>query len=143
FFLVMHGKDVTIPKGTETTAYVDGEIKLDRARFVGGSQTAVSNLVPSQPATPATAPLAHLTPAMNMPAPQADTKVLSLVAEQPAPVSEVPHGIEGRPAASQPTPAAAVTPPHVAQTPAVEPVIPPQVAPAEKIQLTITSDPSA
>ena len=77
-----------------------------------------------------------------MPAPQADTKILSLVAEQPAPVSEVPHGIEGRPAASQPTPAAAVTPPHVAQTPAVEPVIPPQVAPAEKIQLTITSDPS-
>src|SRR5258708_4249388 len=36
FFLFMHGKDVTIPKGTEITAYVDGEIKLDRARFVAG-----------------------------------------------------------------------------------------------------------
>ena len=32
-FLFMHGKDVTIPKGTEVTAYVDGEIKLDRAKF--------------------------------------------------------------------------------------------------------------
>jgi hypothetical protein len=33
FFLFMHGKDVTIPKGTEITAYVDGEIKLDRSKF--------------------------------------------------------------------------------------------------------------
>src|SRR5437016_7918282 len=67
FFLFMHGKDVTIPKGTEITAYVDAEIKLDRARFVAGSQPAASNLVPSQPATPSpsSAPLAHLTPAMN------------------------------------------------------------------------------
>jgi len=36
FFLFMHGKDVTIPKGTEITAYVDGEIKLERAKFVSG-----------------------------------------------------------------------------------------------------------
>jgi hypothetical protein len=34
FFLFMHGKDVIIPKGTPVTAYVDGEIKLDRAKFV-------------------------------------------------------------------------------------------------------------
>jgi hypothetical protein len=33
----MHGKDVTIPKGTEITAYVNGEIKLERARFVGSA----------------------------------------------------------------------------------------------------------
>jgi hypothetical protein len=33
FFLFMHGKDVTIPKGTEITAYTNGEIKLDPARF--------------------------------------------------------------------------------------------------------------
>jgi hypothetical protein len=32
-FLFMHGKDVAIPKGTEITAYVDGEIKLDRSKF--------------------------------------------------------------------------------------------------------------
>jgi len=34
FFLFMHGKDVTIPKGTEITAYTNGEIKLDLAKFV-------------------------------------------------------------------------------------------------------------
>src|SRR5690349_12727374 len=37
FFLFMHGKDVTIPKGTEIAAYVNGEIRLERARFVGGA----------------------------------------------------------------------------------------------------------
>jgi hypothetical protein len=33
FFLFMHGKDTTIPKGTEITAYVNGEIKLDSAKL--------------------------------------------------------------------------------------------------------------
>ncbi len=33
FFLFMHGKDVSIPKGTEITAYVNGEIRLDRVKF--------------------------------------------------------------------------------------------------------------
>jgi PEGA domain len=32
-FLLMHGKDITIPKGTEITAYVNGDIALDPARF--------------------------------------------------------------------------------------------------------------
>ena len=32
-FLLMHGKDVTIPKGTEVTAYVSGDVKLDPAKF--------------------------------------------------------------------------------------------------------------
>jgi hypothetical protein len=34
FFLFMHGKDVTIPKGTEIAAYTDGEIKLDRTKLL-------------------------------------------------------------------------------------------------------------
>jgi hypothetical protein len=34
FFLFMHGKDTTIPKGTEITAYTNGEIKLDRQKLV-------------------------------------------------------------------------------------------------------------
>jgi len=41
FFLFMHGKDISIPKGTEVTAYVNGDMKLDLAKF--------------QPATPAAA----------------------------------------------------------------------------------------
>jgi hypothetical protein len=32
-FLFMHGKDITIPKGTEITAYVNGDISLDPKRF--------------------------------------------------------------------------------------------------------------
>lgn len=32
-FLFMHGKDTTIPKGTEITAYTDGELKLDRKKI--------------------------------------------------------------------------------------------------------------
>jgi PEGA domain len=33
FFLFMHGKDITIPKGTEITAYVAGDTPLDPAGF--------------------------------------------------------------------------------------------------------------
>jgi len=29
----MHGKDITIPKGTEITAYTNGNIPLDRSSF--------------------------------------------------------------------------------------------------------------
>lgn len=41
FFLFMHGKDISIPKGTDITAYVSGDMRLDIAKF--------------QPAAPATA----------------------------------------------------------------------------------------
>jgi PEGA domain len=33
FFLFMHGKDITIPKGAEFTAYINGDTKLDIAKF--------------------------------------------------------------------------------------------------------------
>jgi len=33
FFLFMHGKDITIPKGTEITAYISGDTRLDQAKF--------------------------------------------------------------------------------------------------------------
>jgi hypothetical protein len=33
FFLFMHGKDVSIPKGTEITAYVNGDFPIDLAKF--------------------------------------------------------------------------------------------------------------
>ncbi|HEV3305396.1 MAG TPA: PEGA domain-containing protein [Candidatus Sulfotelmatobacter sp.] len=33
FFLFMHGKDITIPKGTAITAFVQGDDVLDRSRF--------------------------------------------------------------------------------------------------------------
>jgi hypothetical protein len=33
FFLLMHGKDITIPKGTEITAYINGDFHLDQAKL--------------------------------------------------------------------------------------------------------------
>jgi hypothetical protein len=47
-FLFMHGKDISIPKGTEITAYISGDTRLDQAKFQGSksdnasSTTAVS-----------------------------------------------------------------------------------------------------
>src|SRR5207249_790696 len=32
-FLFIHGKDITIPKGTEVTAFIQGDMKLDMAKF--------------------------------------------------------------------------------------------------------------
>jgi hypothetical protein len=45
FFLFMHGKDITIPKGTAVTAFVQGDDVLDRSRFVKHSQPAASAAV--------------------------------------------------------------------------------------------------
>jgi hypothetical protein len=48
-FLFMHGKEITIPKGTEITAFVQGDMKLDMAKMV-----APGSLVPG-PALPGAA----------------------------------------------------------------------------------------
>ena len=37
-FLFMHGKDISIPKGTEITAYVNGDTNLDPAKFSAQAQ---------------------------------------------------------------------------------------------------------
>jgi hypothetical protein len=39
-FLLVHGKDITIPKGTEITAYINGDVPLDPKKFV--TQAAIS-----------------------------------------------------------------------------------------------------
>ena len=33
FLLLMHGKDITVPQGTEITAYTEGDLHLDMAKF--------------------------------------------------------------------------------------------------------------
>lgn len=50
FFLFMHGKDTTIPKGTEITAYVNGTMPLDVAKFTPTASPTVasSSAVPAQ-----------------------------------------------------------------------------------------------
>lgn len=53
FFLFMHGKDITIPKGTEITAYINGNLPLDMAKFdapAGPAGPAVAAAAPAQSA---------------------------------------------------------------------------------------------
>jgi hypothetical protein len=38
-FLLMHGKDTTIPKGAEVTAYVNGDLKLNPAKFIPATES--------------------------------------------------------------------------------------------------------
>ncbi|PYT98261.1 MAG: PEGA domain-containing protein [Acidobacteria bacterium] len=55
-FLFMHGKDITIPKGTEITAYINGDIPLDPKRFVSQmTATPEAGAAPGQPTASATA----------------------------------------------------------------------------------------
>ena len=54
FFLFMHGKDITIPKGTEITAYVAGDTPLDPAKFTSaGTQTPTASVSAATSATSA------------------------------------------------------------------------------------------
>jgi PEGA domain len=47
-FLFMHGKDITIPKGTEITAYINGDIPLDPVKFQPHAvKTATDSTMPS------------------------------------------------------------------------------------------------
>jgi len=62
-FLLLHGKDVTIPKGTEVTAYISGDVKLDPAKFqpaplVPAATPASATPDSASPAVPAASPAA-------------------------------------------------------------------------------------
>lgn len=46
-FLFMHGKDITIPQGTEITAFVDGDMHLDMARFGAPPAPPTTTAVPT------------------------------------------------------------------------------------------------
>lgn len=51
FFLFMHGKDITIPKGTEITAYINGDMKLDIAKFQPASTPPPATVAAATPAS--------------------------------------------------------------------------------------------
>ncbi len=59
-FLFMHGKDITIPKGTEITAYVNGDMPLNPAAFAGGG--AAGSTMAASPAAPVATPMAGAAP---------------------------------------------------------------------------------
>lgn len=64
FFLFMHGKDITIPKGTELTVYVNGDVNIDPAKFSAGAAAAAATASNSTRA--ATAPATPTSPAGNV-----------------------------------------------------------------------------
>ena len=51
FFLFMHGKDITVPKGAEVTAYINGDVRLESAKFasIKPASTGVTDAVASNP----------------------------------------------------------------------------------------------
>lgn len=66
-FLFIHGKDITIPQGTEVTAFVDGDMHLDMAHF---------GVAPAAPATLAqAAPAAQASLAVDSTPPGADIEI--------------------------------------------------------------------
>lgn len=60
FFLFMHGKDITMPKGGEFTAYVNGELKLDIAKFQPAGSAPQQTQTASSPAQSASPTFAKL-----------------------------------------------------------------------------------
>lgn len=54
FFLFMHGKDITVPKGAEVTAYINGDVRLESSKFAStkqpsGGSDAQASVPTSQP----------------------------------------------------------------------------------------------
>lgn len=57
-FLFIHGKDITIPQGTEITAFVEGDMHLDMARFGAAAPTVAASAPSATLTAPAQASLA-------------------------------------------------------------------------------------
>ena len=79
--LFVKGKDVTIPKGTEVTAYVHGDIRLDEARV-----RAQSVNVSTAGETAAATPPAPAAASVAAPPPQAAPAPVATPPSQTAPV---------------------------------------------------------
>jgi|HubBroStandDraft_5_1064220.scaffolds.fasta_scaffold90200_2 hypothetical protein len=85
-FLFMHGKDITIPQGTEITAFADGDMHLDMARF--GS-------APASSGSPAAAPAVQASLSIDSTPPGADVEVDgSFVGNTPSTVNVAPGSHE-------------------------------------------------
>ncbi len=65
-FLFIHGKNITIPQGTEITAFVDGDLHLDMAKF---------GVVPSTPSAAASASAVRASLTVASAPPGADIEV--------------------------------------------------------------------
>ena len=79
-FLFMHGKDISIPKGTEITAYINGDVPLEAARFAPAAVAA-----PSTDATLTEQPAASIE-ASSQTSPQSAETALSKIDVKSDPV---------------------------------------------------------
>jgi hypothetical protein len=85
-FLFVHGKDITIPQGTEITAFVEGDMHLDMTRF---------GVVPSAPAVAAPPMQAMASLVIESDPPGADIEVDGgFVGNTPSTVSVTPGAHE-------------------------------------------------
>ena len=109
-FLLMHGKDVTIPKGTEVTAYISGDVKLDIAKFQPAP------LVPAAPPVPATQQVPTASPAATPNAGHTDPVSPDQAAAAELEVSSTPDGadieIDGNFVGSTPSTVGVAAGPH-------------------------------
>jgi len=64
-FLFMHGKDITIPKGTEVTAYINGDIPLDPVRFQPKDVKSAADPTAAPPSASPGAPVNGADPAVS------------------------------------------------------------------------------
>lgn len=81
-FLFIHGKDITIPQGTEITAFIDGDMHLNMAHF---------GVTPPAPAAPAASQPAQVSLAIDSTPPAADIEVDgSFVGSTPSTVTVAP-----------------------------------------------------
>ena len=65
-FLFVHGKDITIPQGTEITAFVDGDMHLDMSHFGAALQTFATSTPTAVPTTQATLAVASTPPGADI-----------------------------------------------------------------------------
>jgi hypothetical protein len=68
FFLFMHGKDITVPKGSEVTAYVNGDVRLETKNFHPAKEQSVQSPVEPQSTGTQSAPPATAAAASGLPA---------------------------------------------------------------------------
>ena len=88
FFLFMHGKDISIPKGTEITAYVNGDMKLDIAMFQQNSASQPSASETSNSAANTTTGKLRRNPTL----PARISKSMEVLSETPRPTVQVAEG---------------------------------------------------
>lgn len=83
FFLLMHGKDVTIPQGTEITAFVAGDARVNLANFGGTPAAPAYAPAPGYAPAPAPAPAPAYAPVAEPPAPPAAAQVAIAIESTP------------------------------------------------------------